>query len=176
MKQDIQQNKPYHFEETQRLNHWLIWTVTLGILFFFVSVLVYQLMSGNQFGDKPAPNGLLICVIFILLIPSVLLLRYAILTVRFDDTTIYYGWNLPTNELNRVNFSEIASCEIITYRFVGYGYRLSLKYGVVYNTSGNKGLWIITKTGEKILLGTHKAAEMAEALNKLGVTIKQSVQ
>jgi hypothetical protein len=169
MAQDINQNRNYSFDESQRLTSWLIWTITLGILFFFVSILLYQMLTGNKFGDKPAPNELLIVVILVICIPSVLLIRYTKLTLRIDKDTIYYGWNIPTKELHKIKFADITSCDIITYGFVGYGYKLTTKYGTVYNTSGDKGLQIITKSGEKILIGTHKTTELADTLVKLGV-------
>ena len=169
MARDITQNRQYPFDETQRFTNWLIWTIALGVLISFVSILLYQILTGNKFGDKPAPNGLLIVVIFVICIPSVLLIRYAKLTLRLDNDTIYYGWNIPKSELNKIKFADIASCDIITYGFVGYGYKVTTKYGIVYNTSGDKGLQIITKSGEKILIGTHKTTELTDTLVKLGV-------
>lgn len=169
MAQDRKQNRQFLFDETQRLTNWLIWTITLGVLFFFVSILLYQVLTGNQFGDKPAPNGVLLGIILLICVPSIFLIRYTKLITRIDNNSIYYGWNIPTDELNEIKFTDIDSCEVITYSFVGYGYRIATKYGTVYNTSGNKGLLIITKSGDKILLGTHKTTELTGTLTKLGV-------
>jgi hypothetical protein len=169
MAPEVKPNKPYIFEETQRLTNWFIWTIVLGILFLFVSILVYQLLTGKPVGNHPAPNAALMVMILVFCLPSILLIRYAKLSTRIDSDEIHYGWNVPTGELNTIRFSEISSCEVITYGFVGYGYRISGKYGMVYNVSGNKGVQLITASGDKILLGTHKATELAEALPRLGL-------
>ena len=106
---------------------------------------------------------------YFICVPSILLVRHTKLVTRIDNNSIYYGWNIPTDELNEIKFVDIASCDVIKYSFVGYGYRISAKYGTVYNTSGNEGLQIITKSGDKILVGTHKSAELADALRKMNV-------
>jgi hypothetical protein len=167
--QDIEQNKQYHFDESQRLTGWRPWTIPFVMLTFFLTILIYQLLTGDQFGSKPASNGLLLCIILLVFLSSILLIRHAKLTIRIDSKTIYYGWNLPTHDLNKINFSDIESCDVVAFNFVGYGYRLTRKYGVVYSASSNKGLQIITKSGEKILVSTHRTIELADALTKLGV-------
>ncbi|MBT8205578.1 MAG: hypothetical protein KJO20_09410, partial [Eudoraea sp.] len=67
----------------------------------------------------------------------------------------------------RFPISEIASAEVVTYGFVGYGLRISLKYGTVYNIKGNKGLAIIMKDGKKYLIGTQHPAQVDEIIKHL---------
>lgn len=85
---------------------------------------------------------------------------YVRLTTIITDETISFGWNVPINELNEIKLNDIDSCVLIEYEFVGWGYRLTRKYGTVFNVDGNKGLQIITKSGYKVLIGTHHAEEL----------------
>lgn len=66
----------------------------------------------------------------------------------------------------KLNWSEIKNLEVIQYGFVGYGIRVSSKYNIVYNTSGNKGLLITLKNGRNVLVGTQKEADLKMFISK----------
>jgi hypothetical protein len=67
----------------------------------------------------------------------------------------------------RVSWDEVKSAEILDYGFVGgWGIRLWTKYGTVYNTRGSKGLAIELNNGREFLIGTQKAAELHEIIEK----------
>jgi hypothetical protein len=134
-----------------------------------LGALIYQSTTGRPFGSKPASNGILVAILLFFFVPALIAMIYARLKTKIDNQAIYYGWNLPSTELNKLKLTDIRSCEIITYRFVGYGFRLSGKYGLVYNVSGNRGLQIITKTGDKILIGTRREKEIEQVLSSLGL-------
>ncbi len=65
-------------------------------------------------------------------------------------------------------WDEIAEANIRKYSpiwdYGGWGYRYSFKNGKAFNISGNIGLQIILKNGDKILLGTNKTEELAAFL------------
>ena len=65
-------------------------------------------------------------------------------------------------------WDEIAEANIRKYspiwEYGGWGYRYSFKNGKAFNISGNIGLQIILKNGDKILLGTNKTEELAAFL------------
>ncbi len=61
-------------------------------------------------------------------------------------------------------WSDIQSAKIIKYGFVGYGIRLSLNHGTVYNIKGNKGMLIQLKNGKKRLIGTQKPEELSKVI------------
>jgi hypothetical protein len=155
------------FEERQRLTNWLPWTIVLSTLVLTISILIYQLITGDNVGDRPASNLMLILIISVFQIPLILSMLLARLIIRVDNEFLYYGWNLPTNDLNKINIADISTTEIINYKFLSYGYGLTKKYGTVYNASGNQGLLIKKQSGEKILLGTRKAQKLADTLNNL---------
>ena len=154
------------FEEVQKLRNLLIWIVMGGVLVLLVTQLIYELTK-----TKPDTSGVavLIAILCIYFIPVFLMLFYARLTVRIDEKGISYGWNLPTKDLNFIPRENIRVCEVITHPYIGAGYKMTKKYGIVYNTQGRQGLQVITQGGEKILLGTQKPAEMKQRLTNLGI-------
>ena len=62
---------------------------------------------------------------------------------------------------------DIEEAELIKYGFVGYGIRLSIKYGSVYNVKGDKGLRITLKNGKKYLIGTQTPDNLKGVVKKL---------
>jgi hypothetical protein len=67
-----------------------------------------------------------------------------------------------------LKWEDIKQVEPVSYGFVGYGLRLSLKYGIVYNARGNKGLAIYLKNGRKYLIGTQVQDRMIQTITELG--------
>ncbi len=67
-----------------------------------------------------------------------------------------------------LKWEDIKQVEPVSYGFVGYGLRLSLKYGIVYNARGNKGLAIYLKNGRKYLIGTQIQDRMIQTITELG--------
>lgn len=156
------------FKEVQLARQNLLWSFLLVLpIVVFTVALVYQSVTGEMAGDLPMSNRSL-AVLIVLILPIVAWAFTAVkLTTIIDEEKISYGWNLPTAHLNEIRFEEIAQCYVIRYKFVGYGYRISRLYGTVHNLRGNTGLQIVTRSGEKILIGTNKEAELKAAINKI---------
>ncbi len=154
------------YHEVQYFRGNPLWTVLLLLPpVFFLGMLAVQVYTGQPVGDKPMSNVSLLTLTLFVLIPSIWAWRRVKLTLILDDEKISYGWNMPTADLNAVYYRDIKEWKVIKYGFVGYGYRLSIKYGTVHNLSGNKGLQIITKKGEKILVGTHRPEDLAHFIS-----------
>ncbi len=158
------------FREVQYFRNNPVWTILLMIpIVVFGSILVYQLATGTGIGDRPWTNTSLAVLSVGVLVPSLLALLRIKLTTIIDEEKIRFGWNMPTPELNEIRFSDIREWSVIKYDFVGFGYRISEKYGTVHNLSGNRGLFIITRSGEKVLIGTHKLREIKAAMDAVQV-------
>src|SRR5579883_2304075 len=69
-----------------------------------------------------------------------------------------------------IALSEVVSCESRTYRpileYGGWGVRYSLRNGWAYNVRGNRGVQLRLKDGKRILIGSQRPEELAEALRK----------
>ena len=157
------------FIEQQKLRHNLLWSVALiSPLLALISLLVYQYSTGILVGDKPMSNLSLLILIFCYGTPAVLILLYVRLTTIISDESISYGWNIPIKDLNVIKLEAIKSCEVIEYGFVGWGYRITKRYGTVFNVDGSKGLQIETKSGYKVLIGTDHAEELKKMIEEIG--------
>ncbi len=157
-----------YFKEEQWFRHNLLWVFLLLTPFLsMLSILVYQVSTGFLVGEYPVSNTSLLFLSLCYGIPVCYVLLYVKLTTVITDQSILYGWNLPTAELNEIHVNDILECHVIEYTFVGWGYRLTRKYGAVYNVDGNKGIQIIKKNKRKVLIGTHHSAELKDSLDNL---------
>ena len=151
------------FKEKQKFTQWWLWLFLIAIGIFQVYALSVQLINGQYFGDKPMSNiGLIIFTI----IPFgiIILFLYIKLETEIDEKEIRIQFTPLVKKTFRLE--DIKSAEVLKYKFVGYGMRLFTSYGTVYNTKGNMGLAIELKNGEKVLIGTQKADELAKHLGK----------
>ena len=66
-------------------------------------------------------------------------------------------------------YKQIESCRSRTYRplaeFGGWGIRWGWKSGKAYNVSGNRGVQVVLADGRKILIGSQRPDELADAIN-----------
>jgi hypothetical protein len=158
------------YKEVQHLRQNLLWLIALTIPAVVIfGTLSIQLFTGKPMGDKPMSNLSLIILGIFYLVPMVFLFTSVKMETIIDEKKIAYGWNIPSKELNDILFSDIKELSVIEYKFVGYGYEITKRYGTVYNVMGNKGLQIIKKSGEKFLIGTRKADELAEVIKKINL-------
>jgi hypothetical protein len=131
----------------------------------FVYADIQQIFLGKPFGDKPAPNFILI-IVTLFILTMLLLFYFTKLETRINDDGIFYKWTPFNRKYKKIAWGDISKIELIKYGFVGYGWRLT-QYGTVFNVNGNMGLQLILKTGRKIVLGTQKAEELSNTLRLL---------
>lgn len=160
------------FTERQRFKQWWLWLILLGINGLFLFGVFKQVVSGQQFGDKPMSNiGLLITAGLTILL-TILFLNFRLDTlikkdgiyVRFFPFHLkfkYYAWEKLTKSFVR-QYSPIAE-------YGGWGLRYGfLGKGKAFNVSGDKGLQLEFIDNKKLLIGTSKPDELTEALKRIG--------
>jgi hypothetical protein len=165
------------FEETQGFRQtWLIGLLVFLLamcLVFVISSSYVQLYQGKPFGNKPmGDTGLIILNIFLFVVGfllPVLVLRLKLIT-RLERDALYLKFGILANKTYPLD--DIVSCEAITYRpiidFGGWGIRYSLALKQwAYNVSGNRGVRIEFSNGKKIVIGSQKPDEFANALSGL---------
>jgi hypothetical protein len=154
------------FKEVQKVTSIWMWALALFAPVLFTIILIYQLVTDELVGNNPISNVALVFVIFGFGVAAVLFLTRIKLTTIIDTDKISYGFNFPSSNLNHINVSDIKECYLVRYNFVGFGYHISKKYGVVYNISGRNGIQIVKNSGEKILIGTQKWDELKAHFEK----------
>lgn len=71
---------------------------------------------------------------------------------------------MPIRLERRIPFGEVTSCEARTYNplleYGGWGIRYG-RSGKAYNVSGNRGVQLVLGSGERLLIGSQRANELA---------------
>lgn len=149
------------FYEKQKFTQVWLWALLLIILIPFIWGLIKQLILGEPWGEHPMSNlGLLL----VSLLPAGLLWFFQNLSLetRITEEAIHIDYGILGRK--KMPWDTIEKAEVIQYGFVGYGYRISMKYGTVYNVKGNQGLQLYLNKGRKVLLGTQRPEELAEVV------------
>jgi hypothetical protein len=156
------------FQEVQRFTQWWLWLILLGIAAVAVYGIYKQLILGEPFGDNPMSNPGLIAF-SVLIFGTIAFFIFINLKTEIDDKEIRIEF-VPFAK-KTVHWKDVKKAEIVNYGFVGYGVRVSSKYGTVYNTKGNRGLAIQLNNGEKYLIGTQKGEELKNLIKRIKLTI-----
>ncbi|WP_026941602.1 hypothetical protein [Hellea balneolensis] len=147
------------FNETQKFSSKILWFMRVSLVLTLLVLLSAFFLAGD------ANNGLILSLIALICVPVFLILEFCQLKTKIDAKGIdlnfrpftrkYYAW------------ADVQDAKLINYGFVGgWGIRMTLKYGTVYNTQGQEGVLLTMKTGKKIVIGTQRKTAMQAALNK----------
>ena len=150
------------FKEEQRFNNPFIWILLIGIQGLFLYGVVQQVIFDKPFGTNPAPD--LVLILFTLLpLALIVLFRNMKLTTTVEKDIIIVEFTpFTTREIHE---DEIEKTFIRSYKpmkeYGGWGMRFG--NGRAFTASGNKGLQIELKNGERILIGTQRPEELEQA-------------
>ncbi len=153
------------FREEQRFTQWWLWLLLGGILLIPIYGIVLQMVFKQPFGDQPMSDvGLIIIFILNFGICFFLWALKLQTTITKDEIKITY----PPLAKKRILWSEVEKAEIVKYSsFIGYGLRIWTPYGTVYNVKGNRGLFLILKSGKKMMIGTQRHREIEDIVQSI---------
>jgi hypothetical protein len=147
-----------------------LWISAIGALGFVVNrQLVQDISYGNSsFNDGGLKASLIIAIVLVTAL--IVLFAKAKLSTQIDKKFISYKFYPLHKSYRKIAWNSVTKCEVVTYQsvsqFGGWGIRAG-KNGKVFSVSGNRGLQIVLRTGERILIGTTKANELSLAINNL---------
>jgi hypothetical protein len=130
-------------------------------------ILIYQVTTGHLVGDKPASNITLAALTLLISVPMVFSFYFIKLFTVIDTESIYYGFGMTANNLNEVRLADILEMNVVPYQSNGLGMRMSNTFGTIYNTSGGLGLFIVTRQGTKLVIGTKEPEALRAAIEQL---------
>lgn len=140
----------------------------LPLLYITVSQVVFH----RSIGDDPISDaGLLICSSIIVF---VFILFYLLrLDTEVHSDGLYVRFFPFRRSFRRISWAEITTLYIRRYspvwEYGGWGYRIGLfGKGKALSVSGSMGLQLVLHDGSKLLIGTAKAEELKEVLDRLG--------
>jgi len=158
------------FLEVQRFKIWWAWLGVAAMNIFFLYAIVQQVILGKPFGDKPAPDFVLIIIAAFLLLLLVFLtsirlrtnitgkgIRYRFYPFQLKETVIEW------HDLKDAYMREYHSL----YEYGGWGLRTGNgKNGKAINTSasGKIGLQLQFNDGKLLLIGTKRPDEIQAIL------------
>ena len=154
------------FTETQRFTQWWLWLLIIGISGLHVYGLYQQFYLGKPFGDNPASNELLLVFSCI---PALLILFFAVLRLdtKVDAEGVHYRFFPFQIKYKLKRWDELEKAYVREYKpiyeYGGWGIRGWGK-NKARNVSGNMGLQLEMKNGDRLLLGTQKGEEMKKVV------------
>jgi hypothetical protein len=154
------------FTERQKLKikgMWFVYLMLSCALLLFIYGVIQQVILHKPFGDKPAPDYLLIggTVVIVLLLVSMSISRLETLITR---ETVSYRW-APFKKFTTINWSDVQQADVFDFGFVGAGYRYT-PHGTVHTAGSTKGLRLKMTWGKTLIIGTKKPEELEAFLAK----------
>ncbi len=165
------------YSEIQRFRQPGLWSILITVWILVIgtlgSVLNRQLVQDIS-NDNSSMNdsGLKVSLILAIVLVTALIVLFAKakLITQIDKKFISYKFFPLHKSYRKIAWKSVSKCEVVTYQPVsqygGWGIRAG-KNGKVFSVTGNRGLQIVLRTGERILIGTRKANELSMAINKL---------
>jgi hypothetical protein len=147
------------FKETQRFTQWWLWLILFGTWAIMIFALLQELNEINMSFFIGGFIGLGLPIFFwqMRLVTRVTSAGIYVRFIPFHFKEQFYPWD------------SIESAQVRTYdslfEYGGWGIKYGFSgQGKVYNVSGDQGLQLVFKSGEKILIGTHKPEEIQAAV------------
>ena len=159
----------YTYQETQRFNQ--IWLWVLLIIVSILMIIKIPIGILNASSDEPLSAHEIISIVLALVFVIGLNGLFYILRLKtkINEEGISFTYRPFINKPKVFKWENIQKAYVRKYQpiweYGGWGIKYGIK-GTAYNTSGNKGLQLILKSGKKILIGTQKPKELEEFLKK----------
>jgi hypothetical protein len=162
------------FREVQKFASCLRWVVAPSM----AVAVVFGMFALRQESLQPPPRTTQIVALIILgiLLPIAIAVLFSLLKleteVRTDGLYIrFFPFHINFKTFTAEDLSEHYAR---TYRpileYGGWGIRCGWRGGRAYNVSGNQGVQLVLKDGKRLLIGSQRADELAEALSTLTQT------
>jgi hypothetical protein len=162
----MKQTEPVRFREEQTFRQWWMWLLVGGLAALQWWGFVQQIVLGKPFGNKPAPDWMMVILWLAFGFGLPLLFLYMKLTVTVTDDAV----DIQFRPLVRrtIPLSSIAHVEARTYaplrEYGGWGIRGGLRGKRAYNVNGDRGVELTLADGRKVMVGSQRAGEMAQAI------------
>ena len=160
------------FREEQKFAAWLRWLVYLSM---GLAACISIFALGKDFaGQRPPGTGeVLLAVVCGIVVPIVVAALFFFLKleteVRSDGLHVRF---VPFH----IHFKRFVPADLSEYyarqyrpilEYGGWGIRCSFRNGKAYNTTGNRGLQLVFKSGKRLLIGSQKAEELEQAIRSI---------
>lgn len=157
------------YSEIQRFRRPGLWSILLTLWIAVIGAFAF-VMNRQIAQDNDSAVKVSLVIAFILLTSLIVLFARAKLSTQIDKMYISYKFYPLHKSFRRIAWKSVAKCELVTYQaksqYGGWGIRTG-KNGKVFSVAGNRGMQIVLRTGERILIGTTNSKELSMAINNL---------
>ena len=153
-----------YYEENQKFNEKPMWAlaVIMGVMPALMRYLE-SLVSDTGFDNEDILT--ITAVSFSIGLFIILIFRLFEMKTHLDQQGVHMRMK-PLTKKN-IAWSDIHAVEDLDYGFVGgWGIRMTMRYGTVYNTRGRLGVLFLLKNNKKMVLGTQKPQEFMRAIER----------
>jgi hypothetical protein len=145
----------------------------VGLIVFFGYAIFEQLVAGKPFGDRPMGDTALAIVggLYVLLGVAFLFLFFRCeLVTEVRPSGLFVRYFPFHTRFQQIPLDGVRSCEARTYRpireYGGWGIRMGVGKKA-YNVSGSRGVELVYEGGNKLLIGSKKADQLASAIDSI---------
>lgn len=153
------------FREEQRFRQIWIWLLILLVAGLQWWGFIQQIILGQPWGDNPAPDWMVVALWLLFGIGMPLFFVYLRLIVTVTSETVDVHFRPLMRR--KISIADVATVEAETYsplrQFGGWGIR-GLGKNRAYSISGNQGVALMLNNGDRILIGSLRANELALAI------------
>lgn len=157
---------PPLYREIQRPKQWWVWVIVAGVAALMWWTFIQQIVFGRPFGSDPAPDWAvwLLWVFIGLGLPCLFVFMGLVVEVTSDRIIIRFR-PLRTRV---IPLTEVLEHQVRKYKPVkeygGWGIKGWSTNKVAYNMSGDEGVELTLSDGRRVMLGSQRATELAQAI------------
>jgi hypothetical protein len=156
------------YREVQRFRQPWLWLLIAGVFGVTVWGFVQQIILGKPFGQNPASDTVMMIMAFVFGLAFPVLFLVANLTTEVRSDGLYYRFFPFHLRFRRLTAESLVSHEVRTYKpirdYGGWGIRYG-RGSKAYNVSGNRGVMLEMSDGLRLLIGSQKPDDLANAIS-----------
>lgn len=154
------------YEEVQHARQWWLWLIIAGLSALMTWALVQQIVLGEDFGDNPAPDGVLVGLwlcfglgfpLMFWWLKLVIRLRPGVLELRFLP---FARTQIALNEMRELALEDYSPL----WSYGGWGLKWWPGRGRLYSMGGRRGVKLHLKNGDQIMVGSMDAEALYAAI------------
>lgn len=157
--------------EIQRFRHPALWSILLTLWITVIGAFAF-VMNRQIAQDNDSVVKVSLVIAFVLLTSLIVLFAMAKLSTQINKMYISYKFYPLHKRYRRIAWKSVTKCELVTYQpasqYGRWGIRAGI-YGKVFSVAGNRGLQIVLRTGERILIGTTNSNALSMAITNLNL-------
>jgi len=159
------------FNERQRFNQPWLWILIIAVTLLSIGATIITYLESST-DDQKFESAIGLLIIVVVMVAAIVMLVNLELETKIDNEGIHYRFKPFVWNWQVIKPGDLSSTKVVTYNpildYGGWGYRIGFfGKGKALNVRGNKGIQILKKNGNKLMLGTQKPDEVQAILGQM---------